>query len=50
MIKNIVIAVLLVHILNMYDGWAVQGIERYVLSIVLAVLIATIIYAYEKVR
>ena len=45
MIKNSIIALLLIHILNMYEGWAVAGTERLLVSIVLVVLLS-IIFSY----
>ena len=48
MIKNSIIALLLIHILNMYEGWAVAGTERLLVSIVLALMLSIIFSLIEK--
>lgn len=47
--KNSIIALLLVHILNMYDGWAVQGLARLLVSLALMALISIILNELEKI-
>ena len=49
MVKNIIISVLFVYILNMYDGWAVDGRMRFFVSIVLVALLSILINELEKV-
>ena len=49
MVKNIIISVLFVYILNMYDGWAVDGLMRFFVSIVLVALLSILINELEKV-
>lgn len=46
--KNMIIAILIVHILNMYDGWAVAGIKRVLVSIVLALMFSILFSLIEK--
>ena len=47
--KNSIIALLIVYILNMYDGWAVDGLMRFFVSIVLVALLSILINELEKV-
>lgn len=46
--KNSIIAILIVHIMNMYDGWAVAGIKRVLVSIVLALMLSILFSLIEK--
>lgn len=46
--KNSIIAILIVHIMNMYDGWAVAGIKRVLVSIVLVLMFSVLFSLIEK--
>ena len=46
--KNSIIAILIVHIMNMYDGWAATGIKRVLVSIVLVLMFSILFSLIEK--
>ena len=47
--KNSIISLLLVYILNMYDGWAVVGLAKYIISILLIVAITLLLNEVERI-
>ena len=47
--KNSIISLLLVYILNMYDGWAVVGLAKYIISILLIVAITILLNEIERI-
>ena len=49
MIKNSIISLLLIYILNMYEGWKVAGISRITISVILVVLLTIIISLLEDI-
>ena len=48
MVKNIIISVLFVYILNMYDGWAVSGVQRCIVNIALIILLTLLFNEMDK--
>ena len=46
--KNSLIALLIVYILNMYDGWAVDGFARCIVNIVLIILLTLLFNEIDK--
>ena len=46
--KNSIIALLIVYILNMYDGWAVDGFARCIISILLIAAITLLLNEIDK--
>ena len=46
--KNNIISLLIVYILNMYDGWAVSGVQRYIISILLIAAITLLLNEIER--
>lgn len=46
--KNSIIALLIVYILNMYDGWAVDGFVRCVVSILLTAAIILLLNEIDR--
>ena len=47
--KNSIIALLIVYILNMYDGWVVTGLARYIISILLIAAITLVLNELERI-
>ena len=47
--KNNIISLLIVYILNMYDGWAVSGVQRYIISILLLAAITLLLNEIERI-
>ena len=47
--KNSIISLLLVYILNMYDGWAVDGLARCIVSILLTAAITLLLNEIDKI-
>ena len=48
MSKNSIISLLLVYILNMYDEWAVVGLARYIINILLFITITILLNELER--
>ena len=48
--KNSIIALLIVYILNMYDGWAVSGVQRCIVNIALIILLTLLFNEIDKKR
>ena len=46
--KNSIIALLMVYILNMYDGWAVDGFARCIVKIALIILLTLLLNEIDK--
>ena len=46
--KNSIIALLIVYILNMYDGWAVSGGQRCIVNIALIILLILLFNEIDK--
>ena len=46
--KNSLIALLIVYILNMYDGWAVSGVQRCIVNIALIILLTLLFNEIDK--
>lgn len=46
--KNTIISILLIYILNMYEGWAVQGVLRVLVSLLLVADLSIVISVYER--
>ena len=46
--KNLIISILLVLLLNTQDGWAVEGIMRVYANVTLIVLIDSLIVEFER--
>lgn len=46
--KNSIIALLIVYILNMYDGWAVSGVGRCIVNTVLVILQILLLNEIDK--
>ena len=46
--KNSIIALLIVYILNMYDGWAVSGVQRCIVNIALIILLTLLFNEIDK--
>ena len=49
MSKNSIISLLLVYILNMYDGWAVDGFAKCIISILLIAAITLLLNEIERI-
>ena len=47
--KNSIIALLIVYILNMYDGWVVSGLARVIVSIALVILLTLLLNEIDKI-
>ena len=47
--KNSLIALLIVYILNMYDGWVVTGLARVIVSIALVILLTLLLNEIDKI-
>ena len=47
--KNSLIALLIVYILNMYDGWVVDDFTKYIISILLIVAITLLLNEIERI-
>ena len=47
--KNSIIALLIVYILNMYDGWATSGVQRCIVNIVLIILLTLLLNEIERI-
>ena len=47
--KNSIISLLLVYILNMYDGWVVYGAARIIISVLLIVAITLLLNGLERI-
>ena len=47
--KNSIIALLIVYILNMYNGWEVYGFARTIISILLIAAITLLLNEKEKI-
>ena len=47
--KNSIISLLLVYILNMYEGWAVDDLARYIISILLIAAITLLLNEIERI-
>ena len=47
--KNSIISLLLVYILNMYDGWVVTGLARVIVSIALVILLTLLLNEIDKI-
>lgn len=46
--KNSIIVLLIVYILNMYDGWAVSGAKRCIVNTVLIILLTLLLNEIDK--
>lgn len=47
--KNSIISLLIVYILNMYDGWPVNGFARCIVSILLTAAITLLLNEIERI-
>lgn len=47
--RKIIVGLIPVYALNLFDGWAVHGIARFLLSLILVALIVKMLTEYEKV-
>ena len=47
--KNILIALLIVYILNMYNGWKVYGFARCIVSVLLIAAITLLLNEIERI-